>query len=379
MAGDANRIEADGFDVHDGRIVAPESASADAEIFDAEGRVVMPGLIDCHTHALFAGNRMDEHRMKLEGASYEEIARAGGGILSTVRAVRAATIEQLVEETLPRVTALAAEGVTTIEIKSGYGLTTEDELKMLRAIAALDEQTTVNIVPTFLGPHAVPPNLEREAYMEQVIDEMLPAIAAEKLAATADIYIESIAFDLIDFNRYADAVRDQGMKLRVHVDQLSNLGGTPAACAAGALSCDHLEYTTETDVKSMRSAGATAVLLPGAFYFLKEKQQPPVGSLRVHDVPIAVATDLNPGTSPLASLLTAMHLSTILFGLTPEEALLGVTQNAASALGIDDEVGTLEPGKRANFTVWDVPAPEYLLYQLGGIRPDAVFIEGQQQ
>ena len=365
--------------VRDGRIaaldVAPDAPAR--EHLDAAGQLVLPGFIDCHTHALYAGDRMTEHSMKLEGASYADIARAGGGILSTVKALRAASEDELVAQTLPRLRALMAEGVTTVEIKSGYGLATEHELKMLRAIRRLDRELPLRIVPTFLGAHAVPPGTTREAYLDEVVEVMLPAIKEEGLADTVDIFVEGIAFDTADEVRLFARAHELGFKLRAHTDQLSNMGATKLAAEAGALSCDHLEYIQAEDIAAMAASGTVAVLLPGAFYFLRETRKPPVAELREAGVPLAVATDLNPGSSPVASLLAAMHMATLFFGLTPAEALAGTTANAARALGRSDTIGALEPGMAADFSLWDIPAADFLVYQLGGVRPSAVYIEGK--
>ncbi|MGB9429772.1 MAG: imidazolonepropionase [Gammaproteobacteria bacterium] len=363
-----------------GRIVAlgvPDNSSA-KNTFDAENRVVLPGFVDCHTHALYAGNRMAEHNHKLKGASYEEIARAGGGIQTTMQAVRAASEQQLVDETLPRLAALRAEGVTTVEIKSGYGLDTPNELKMLRAIRQLRQHLEMDIVPTFLGAHAIPPGRTHEQYFKEVVDTMLPMVAREKLAESVDIFAEKIGFSVDDLRQLFMRAAKHGLKTHAHSDQLSNIGATEAAAAHGALSCDHLEYATEEDVLAMYRAGTVAVLLPGAFYFLRETRKPPVEWLRRHQVSMAVATDLNPGSSPIISLLTVMHMSALLFNLTPEEILLGVTRNAAKALGREDKIGSLTPGRHADFSVWDIPAPEFLLYQLGGLKPVAVFFKGKK-
>lgn len=363
-----------------GRIAAldpPPDAPA-AQRVDAKGRLLMPGFVDCHTHAVFAGERMNEHAMKLAGASYEDIARAGGGIVSTVAAIREADVNRLVTESLPRVQALAAEGVTTLEIKSGYGLDTDLELRLLRAIVALREKTGVDLVATFLGAHTVPKGRNKDEYLDEVINGMLPRVAAENLAQAVDIFVERIAFDANDMRRLFERARALGLKLKAHTDQLSNMGATKIASEYGALSCDHLEHSTEDDIRAMAENGTTAVLLPGAFYFIRETKKPPVDLLRKHGVPMAVATDLNPGTSPVASILTAMHMSSIFFGLTAEEALHGATVNGARALGLDDR-GALDAGKRADFTLWDIPAPEFLVYQLGGLKPAAIYIQGIEQ
>jgi len=366
--------------VKDGRIAAidpPDTASA-ARRIDAKGRVLMPGFVDCHTHTVFAGERMAEHALKLKGATYEEIARAGGGIVSTVAAIRDASVEQLVDESLPRLNALAAEGVTTVEIKSGYGLSTELELRMLRAIAALREKSNVSLVATFLGAHTVPKDRSKNEYLDEVLEQMLPAVAEERLADAVDIFVENIAFDVDDMKRLFDRARSLGLKLKAHTDQLSNMGATKIAAEYGALSCDHLEHANEDDIRAMAANHCVAVLLPGAFYFIRETRKPPVDLLRRHAVPIAIATDLNPGSSPVASILAAMHMSCIFFGLTAEEALLGATVNGARALGLMDR-GALDIGKRADFTLWDIPAPEFLVYQLGGLRPAAICIQGHIQ
>ena len=377
MAGDTLPSPVRSFGVNDGRISALNAAAPAREVVDASGAIVMPGLIDCHTHAVFAGNRLAEHVQKLKGASYEQIARAGGGIVSTVRAVREASERQLVDQSRPRIEALAAEGVTTIEIKSGYGLDLDNELKMLRAIRQLAVEVCPRIVPTFLGAHAVPPGSSRADYLARVCEEMLPRVAAERLADCVDIFVESIAFDLADARRLFERARTHGLKLRIHAEQLSATGAAALAAEFGALACDHLEYLDEKGAQAMARAGSVAVLLPGAFYFLRETRKPPVSLLREHGVPIAIASDLNPGTSPLASLLIPLHMAVTLFGLTPDEALLGVTWNAARALGRDD-IGSLTNGRRADFVLWDIPEPAFLTYQLGGVKPRAIYIEGQR-
>ncbi|HET7306342.1 MAG TPA: imidazolonepropionase [Gammaproteobacteria bacterium] len=378
MTDDAGLSEAHSIAIENGRIAAldPPDDAPTAETLDAADRIMLPGFVDCHTHALYAGERMAEHAARLRGASYEEIARAGGGILSTVHAVRAASGDELVAATLPRLQALQAEGVTTCEIKSGYGLTLDDEIKMLRAVRALGGKIDMDIVPTFLGAHTVPAGIERQVYMQQVVDEMLPAVAEDRLADTTDIFCENIAFDCDDLELLADRADTLGLRLRAHTDQLSNMGATKRAAELGALSCDHLEYAEEADAAAMAESGSVAVLLPGAFYFLREKRKPPIDLLRRHGVPIAVATDVNPGSSPITSLLAIMHMAGTFFGLTPEETLQGVTSHAARALGRDD-IGTLQPGAQANFTLWNLPAPEMLCYQLGGLKPDAVYLRGR--
>lgn len=366
--------------VSEGRIAALGVAedTPSKEVFDARNQLLLPGFVDCHTHALYAGDRMAEHVLKMNGASYAEIARAGGGIQTTVAAVRAASEQQLVEQTLPRLLTLRAEGVSCIEIKSGYGLDTETELKMLRAIRSLRRHIDMDIAVTFLGAHAVPKDRSREDYLNEVIEKMLPAVAAEKLADTVDIFVEHIAFTTDDLQRLFERARKLGLQLRAHSDQLSNMGATTLAAESGALSCDHLEYSDETDVAAMAMHGTVAVLLPAAFYFLRETRKPPVELLRKYRVPMAVATDLNPGSAPVASLLTAMHMAGILFGMTPAEILLGVTRHAAKALGRSGKIGGLAPGHHADFSVWDLPAPEFLTYQLGGLKPTALFFKGKR-
>jgi imidazolonepropionase len=377
MDGNARPSPARSFAVNNGRIAALDDAAPARSVIDADNAVVLPGLIDCHTHAVYAGNRMSEHLLRLQGASYAQIAQAGGGIMSTVRAVRAASEQQLVRESRPRIAALAAEGVTTIEIKSGYGLDLDNELKMLRGIRTLGMESNSRIVATFLGAHTVPPGVPRGTYVTSVCEEMLPRVRAENLADCLDIFIESIAFDLEDARRIFQCASEHGLKARAHAEQLTPSGAAALAAECGALSCDHLEYLDDRGAQAMARAACVAVLLPGACYFLRETRRPPVPLLREHGVPMAIASDLNPGTSPVASLLTALHMSVTLFGLTPEEALLGVTCHAARALGRDD-IGSLTPGRRADFTLWDVPEPAFLTYQLGGLRPRAIFIEGQR-
>jgi imidazolonepropionase len=377
LTGDLAASAARSFAVEDGRIVAFDTHAPARARYDARDRIVLPGFVDCHTHALYAGDRLAEHVRKLGGATYEEISRAGGGIRTTVSAVRSASEAALVAQTLPRVTALMREGVTCVEIKSGYGLSLEAELKMLRAIRALSARVPIAIVPTFLGAHAVPADRTKSEYTDEVIERMLPAVADQGLAMLVDIFVEHIAFDLNDLRRLADRTRAVGLGLLAHTEQLSAQGGTALAAELGALGCSHLEYCDERDVAALAAHGTVAVLLPGAYYFLRETRKPPVALLRDRGVPMAVATDLNPGTSPIASLLASMHMSCTLFGLTPVEALLAVTRNAARALGIHGERGSLAEGLRADFTVWNLPAPEFLVYQLGGLLPEAVFVGGK--
>jgi imidazolonepropionase len=334
-----------------------------AERIDCGGRWITPGLIDCHTHLVHAGSRAKEFEMRLAGATYEEIARAGGGIVSTVRATRDASEGELVDAALPRLDALLAEGVTTVEIKSGYGLSLEAELNQLHAARELGERRKVNIVPTFLGAHALPPEAkDKDAYIDEVCDVMIPAVA--KVADAVDGFAESIAFSPEQIARVFEAAKAHGLRVKLHADQLTNGGGAALAARYNALSADHLEHTDEVGIVAMAKAGTVAVLLPGAYYFLRDTKLPPVELLRKHGVPIAIATDCNPGTSPLTSLLLAMNMAATCFRLTVEECLAGVTANAARALGHDD-IGTLEAGKRCDLAIWDIAQPAELVYRMG--------------
>ncbi len=353
----------------DGRIVwvgqAAEAPAADRTI-DCEGRLVTPGLVDCHTHLIYAGNRIGEWEMRLNGASYEEVARAGGGIVSTVKGVRAASEAQLVSETLPRLDALIGEGVTTLEVKSGYGLSTEHEAKMLSAARRLPAERQISVMTSFLGAHAMPPGeTDKDAYIDDVCQRQLPYVAEHGLADAVDGFCEGIAFSADQMERVFQAAAEHGLPVKLHAEQLSNLGGAARAAKYGALSADHLEYLDEDGVRAMATAGTVAVLLPGAFYFIKETQAPPVDLLRKHSVPIAVATDCNPGSSPLNSLLLTMNMTCTLFELTPEEALAGATREGARALGLHEEVGTLEPGKWCDLAIWNVEEPAALAYAMG--------------
>ena len=333
---------------------------------DLEGRLVTPAPIDCHTHIVHGGNRADEFAMRLEGASYEEVARAGGGIVSTVAATRAASLDELVATALPRVDALIGEGVATIEIKSGYGLDHETELNMLRAARRIGEERSIWVRTSFLGAHAVPKEYggRADAYLDEVCLPALDAAHDEGLVDAVDGFCEGIAFSPEQIARVFERARALGLPVKLHAEQLSNLDGAKLAAEHGALSADHLEYADEDAAAAMAASGTVAVLLPGAFYTLRETQVPPVAAFREHGVPMALATDCNPGSSPLASILLAMNMGCTLFRMTPEEALRGVTVNAARALGLDD-AGTIEAGRRADLAVWDVSSPAELAYGIG--------------
>lgn len=333
---------------------------------DLEGRLVTPGLIDPHTHIVHGGNRAAEFEQRLNGASYEEIARAGGGILSTVRATRAASVEELVETASPRVDALIAEGVTTLEVKSGYGLDIDTELTMLRAARRIAEHRPIRVTTTFLGAHAVPPEFagRNSAYLDEVCLPALKAAHAEGLVDAVDGFCEGIAFQPDEIARVFQAAQALGLPVKLHAEQLSDLGGAQLAASYGALSADHLEYLDAAGVRAMAGAGTVATLLPGAYYTLRETQAPPIDLLRQHGVPMALATDCNPGSSPLTSLLLTMNMGCTLFGLTPEEALAGVTRNAARALRLAD-AGVIAPGMWADLAIWDVGHPAELAYRIG--------------
>ena len=334
---------------------------------DLEGRWVTPGLIDCHTHLVYGGDRAREFEMRLAGASYEEIARAGGGIISSVRATRAATEAELVASALRRLDALLAEGVTTIEIKSGYGLDLDSEIRMLKVARQLAEHRGVSIATTCLSAHALPPEYasDRAGYLKLVIDEILPAMAAEGLADAVDGFVEGIAFSPAEMAPVFEKAKSLGLPVKLHADQLSNLHGARLAAEHGALSADHLEYTDDDGAAAMAKSGTVAVLLPGAFYVLRETQVPPVAAFRHHGVPMAVATDSNPGTSPITSLLTTMNMAATLFRLTVDECIVGVTREAARALGRLTDTGTIERGKSCDLAIWDIERPAELVYRIG--------------
>ena len=332
-----------------------------------EGRLLTPALIDCHTHLVYGGSRATEFELRLKGASYEEISRSGGGILSTVKATRTATEEELFTQSLPRFDALLAEGIGTVEIKSGYGLDLETEIKMLRVARKLGQERNVRVKTTFLGVHAIPPEFtsNADAYIDYVCKDVLPAVHADNLADAVDGFCENIAFSTKQISRVFDKARALGLPLKLHAEQLSNLGGAALAANYGALSADHLEYLDEAGVQAMAKSGTVAVLLPGAFYTLRETQFPPLKALHQAGVPIAIATDCNPGSSPMTSILLCVNMACTLFRMTPEEALSGVTRVAAQALGIGGEVGTIEVGKKAELALWNVDQPAELAYRIG--------------
>jgi imidazolonepropionase len=374
-------IENAAVGVVDGRIVAIGRRSEVAgyrarRVEPLGGAWVTPGLIDCHTHLVFGGDRAHEFEQRLEGATYEEIARAGGGIASSVRATRVASLGELVEQARPRLGALMRGGVTTVEIKSGYGLDIETELKMIEAANALGASEKVRVVPTLLALHALPPEHGRRDFVDLVTRDLLPR-AAGLGAATVDAYCESIAFTPVEVRRLFEAARELGLGLRLHAEQLSNTGGAALAAEFGALSADHLEHADEAAIAAMAAAGTVAVLLPGAFYALRETRKPPVDLLRAHGVPMAIATDCNPGTSPVLSPTLMLSMACTLFGLTPEEALAGMTVNAARALGLAAETGTVTVGKAADLCIWRIARPAELCYWIGHPGPERRIVAGE--
>jgi imidazolonepropionase len=344
-----------------------EIESGATEVYEGQGGWITPGLVDCHTHLVYGGSRAREFELRLQGATYEEIARQGGGIRSTVSATREADEEALLKQSAPRLLALMGEGVTTVEIKSGYGLDLDTELRMLRVARKLGENFPVTVMPTFLGAHALPPEYEDrpDDYIDFVCNQVLPQVASQKLAVAVDAFCETIGFTPEQTERVFKSAKDLGLKIKLHAYQLSDLQGAALAARYQALSADHLEYVSEPGVKAMAKNSTVAVLLPGAFYFLRETKVPPIDLLRHYAVPIALSTDCNPGSSPAVSLLLMLNMACTLFRLTPEEALAGVTRNGARALGLQDRIGTLEPGKDADFVVWDIPEPAELAYRIG--------------
>jgi len=380
-------IESGAVALHDGLIVyaGPEAGmqeiTADQQR-DCHGQWATPGLVDCHTHLVYGGDRAREFEMRLQGRSYEDISRSGGGIASTVKHTREASEELLFEQASRRAKCLLEEGVTTLEIKSGYGLNLEQELKMLRVARRLGEELPVTVRTTFLGAHALPPEFAatdgdpRDAYIQLVCEQMIPAVADAGLADAVDVFCEGIGFSPAQCERVFKAAQAVGLPVKGHVEQLSDLKGARLAASYGALSVDHIEYLAEDDIPVIAKAGSVAVLLPGAFYFLNEQQKPPIAALREHNVPMAVATDLNHGTSPIASLLLAMNQAAVLFGLTPEEALRGTTRNGALALGLQNK-GLLATGFDADIALWDIAHPSELTYAVNMNRPSKVWQGGQ--
>lgn len=357
----------------DGRILYAGPAADAPSTLDAKERIdcgsrwITPGLIDCHTHLVHGGDRAHEFKQRLAGATYEDIARAGGGIVSTVKATRQASTEQLMAASVPRLDALMAEGVTTVEIKSGYGLELATERRQLQAARQLAQARAVTVRTTFLGAHTIPPEMAGDSagYIETVCSEMLPVIAAERLADAVDAFCESIAFSPDETARVFEKARALGLPVRLHADQLSNLHGAALAARFGALSADHLEYADADGIAAMARSRSVAVVLPGAFYFIRERQLPPIDAMRRHGVPIALATDCNPGTSPLTSLLLAMNMAATLFRLTVDECIAGVTREAARALGLAAETGSLDAGKYCDLAIWNIERPAELVYRIG--------------
>ncbi|CAK6715140.1 imidazolonepropionase [Vibrio harveyi] len=349
------------------------------QTLDLQNRLLLPGLIDCHTHLVYAGNRANEFEMRLNDVPYETIAKQGGGILSTVHATRTATKEQLIELALPRLDGLIASGVTSIEVKSGYGLTLDDEIKMLRAAKALEHERKVKITTTLLAAHALPPEYKdcADDYIQHICDDIIPLVAQENLATSVDVFCESIGFNLEQTERVFQSATQHGLRVKGHTEQLSMLGGTALTAQYNGLSADHIEYLDEQGVIALANSPTVATLLPGAYYFLRETQLPPIDLLREHKVPMAIATDINPGTSPFADLTLMMNMACTLFRLTPQEALRGVTQNAAKALGYGESRGVIDIGCDADFSIWDIEHPADLSYQVGAKRLVGRIVNGE--
>ncbi|NVD06549.1 imidazolonepropionase [Vibrio sp. JPW-9-11-11] len=347
--------------------------------FDCQGKLVTPGFIDCHTHLIFAGSRADEFEQRLNGVPYQEIAKQGGGILSTVRATRDASEEQLTELALPRLDGLLRTGVTSVEVKSGYGLTLDDEVKMLRAAKALEAHRKIRVTTTLLAAHALPPEFTGRAddYINYICAEIIPLVAEENLATSVDVFCESIGFNLAQTERVFQSAKQHGLQIKGHTEQLSNLGGSALTARYAGLSADHVEYLDSVGVQALAHADTVATLLPGAFYFLKETQRPPIELLRQNKVPMAIATDLNPGTSPFADLTMMMNMACTLFGLTPEESLRGVTCHAAQALGYGSSRGQVQVGFDADLAIWDVAHPAEFSYFQGAPRLAARLVAGE--
>ncbi|WP_199450035.1 imidazolonepropionase [Vibrio harveyi] len=349
------------------------------QTLDLQNRLLLPGLIDCHTHLIYAGNRANEFEMRLNDVPYETIAKQGGGILSTVHATRTATKEQLIELALPRLDGLIASGVTSIEVKSGYGLTLDDEIKMLHAAKALEHERKVKITTTLLAAHALPPEYKdcADDYLQHICDDIIPLVAQENLATSVDVFCESIGFNLEQTERVFQSATQHGLRVKGHTEQLSMLGGTALTAQYNGLSADHIEYLDEQGVIALANSPTVATLLPGAYYFLRETQLPPIDLLREHKVPMAIATDINPGTSPFADLTLMMNMACTLFRLTPQEALRGVTQNAAKALGYGESRGVIDIGFDADFSIWDIEHPADLSYQVGAKRLVGRIVNGE--
>ncbi|NVJ68262.1 MAG: imidazolonepropionase [Gammaproteobacteria bacterium] len=370
-------IENGAVGINDGIIayVGADTANLTGDLeTDGEGEWLLPGLIDCHTHLVYGGNRANEFEMRLNGASYEEIAKAGGGILSSVNATRETSETDLFIASAHRIQDLMAEGVTTIEIKSGYGLDLETELKMLRVAKRLGDAYPVRVVPTFLGAHALPPEYAEnsDGYIDLVCNQMIPAVAKEELADSVDVFCENIGFSYAQTEKVFQAAKAHGLKVKLHAEQLSDQNGASLVAQYNGLSADHLEYLSQNSIEKMAKAGTVATLLPGAYYFLRETKLPPIQALRDAGVPMAIATDHNPGTSPCLSLLLMLNMACTLFKMTPLEALQGVTINAAKALGLDKEIGTIEVGKQAELVLWDIEHPNQLSYQFGSHHKNKV-------
>jgi len=385
--GDYGAINEAALVISDGKIVwlgkeadLPIYDKSNVEVINGEGKWLTPGLIDCHTHLVYGGNRANEFEMRLQGKSYQEIAQAGGGIVSTVEATRAATDIELLASALPRLTSLHQQGVTTVEIKSGYGLDLENEVKMLTVAGQLAKKLPVTVKRTFLGAHALPVEYkdDAEGYIDLVCNEMMPIIAKQGLADTVDVFCENIGFNLKQTERVFIAAKQHGLAIKAHAEQLSDLGGTELAAKHRALSSDHVEFISEQGIKAMSEANMTAVLLPGAFYFLRETQLPPIELLRKHNVAMAIATDVNPGSSPICSIQLMLNMACTLFKLTPSEALAGVTRNAAKALGLSKTKGQLAVGFDADIAVWNINQPAELCYQFGVNPLSALIQDGAQ-
>ncbi|MBN7278276.1 imidazolonepropionase [Vibrio cholerae] len=351
----------------------------DAHPISCAGKLVTPGLIDCHTHLVYAGSRANEFELRLQGVPYQTIAAQGGGILSTVNATRKASEEALIELALPRLDGLLRSGVTSVEVKSGYGLTLKDELKMLRAAKALEQHRRVKITTTLLAAHALPPEFQGRSddYIAHICQEIIPRVAEEQLATSVDVFCESIGFSVAQTERVFHAAQAHGLQIKGHTEQLSNLGGSALTARMGGLSVDHIEYLDEAGVKALAQSSTVATLLPGAFYFLRETQKPPIEWLRQYRVPMAISTDLNPGTSPFADLSLMMNMGCTLFGLTPEETLRGVTCHAAQALGYPANRGQIVEGYDADLAIWNIEHPAELSYQVGVSRLHARMVNGE--